>query len=146
VINSRVNGGYGARHVHVSKDDGKTWSDRRESSLVDPSCNGAIIRYTAIEDGYEKNRLIFSNASSFSGRKNLAVRVSYDEGLTWSDGKVIDVGTSMYSDLTICPDGSIGILYEPGNGVRFTSISLEDLTDGEDKLSKPYEVPGAVTE
>ena len=143
MINSRVNGGYGARHVHISADEGRTWSGRRDTSLVDPSCNAAIIRYTSIADGYEKNRLIFSNANSFKGRKNLAVRISYDEGVTWCDGKVIDTGTAMYSDLTICPDGSIGILYEPGNGVRFVSISLEDLTDGKDTLSKPYRVPGS---
>jgi sialidase-1 len=77
-----------------------------------------------------------------SGRVNLAVRISYDEGETWSEGKVINPGKSMYSDLTICEDGTIGILYEPGDGVRFTSITLEDLTDGKDKLSKPYQVPG----
>ena len=141
MVNSRVNR-YGTRHVHVSKDGGQTWTGWREDQLVDPGCNGAIIRYTSKEDGYQKNRLIFSNANSFNGRKNLAVRISYDEGKTWSKGKVITSGTAMYSDLTICPDGSIGILYEPGNGVRFTSITLEDLTDGKDKLSKPYRLPG----
>ena len=140
MINCRVNG-YGTRHVHISEDGGKTWKGHRESQLVAPSCNGAILRYTSIKDGYKKNRLIFSNANSFSGRKNLALRISYDEGKTWSDGKVINTGTSMYSDLTICADGSIGILYEPGNGVRFTSISLKDLTDGKDRLQKPYKVP-----
>jgi sialidase-1 len=143
MVNCRVNGGYGARHIHVSDDDGVNWTDRRDAVLVDPGCNGAILRYTSVEDGYAKNRLIFSNASSGKGRKNLAVRISYDEGKTWSDGKVITSGTAMYSDLTICPDGTIGILYEPGNGVRFTSITLEDLTDGKDKLSKPYTVPGS---
>ena len=110
---------------------------------MDPGCNGAIIRYTSVQDGYAKNRLLFSNANSFSGRTNLSVRISYDEGKTWSDGRVVDPGNSAYSDMTICPDGSIGILYEPGYGeVRFTSITLEDLTDGKDRLSKPYAVPG----
>ena len=142
MVNARVNG-YGARHVHVSEDGGRTWTGWRENQLVDPGCNGAIIRYTSVQDGYAKNRLLFSNANSFSGRTNLSVRISYDEGKTWSAGKVVDPGNSAYSDMTICPDGSIGILYEPGYGeVRFTSITLEDLTDGKDRLSKPYAVPG----
>lgn len=142
MVNARVNG-YGTRHVHLSEDNGKTWTGYRETQLVDPGCNGAIIRYTYVQDGYRKNRLLFSNANSFNGRMNLAVRISYDEGVTWSEGKVIDEGPSAYSDLTICKDGSIGILYEPGHGeVRFVSISLEDLTDGKDKLCKPYRLPG----
>ena len=76
-----------------------------------------------------------------SGRKNLAVRISYDEGLTWSDGRVIDPGPSAYSSLSILKDGSIGVLYEPGyKAVRFARFTLEDLTDGKDKLTKPYVV------
>lgn len=140
MVNARVNGGYGTRHVHISEDGGKTWIGWRENQLVDPGCNGTVIRYTSKADGYQKNRLLFSNASSAKERKNLAVRISYDEGKTWSEGKVITTGTAMYSDLTICSDGSIGILYEPGDGVRFTSITLDALTDGKDKLSKPYRV------
>lgn len=143
MVNARVNG-YGTRHVHISEDAGRTWSGWRENQLVDPGCNGAITRYTSVKGGYDKNRLLFSNANSFGGRTNLAIRISYDEGQTWSEGKVLDPGPSAYSDMTICPDGSIGILYEPGYGeVRFTSITLEDLTDGKDRLGKPYAVPGS---
>lgn len=48
-------------------------------------------------------------------------------------------GPSAYSSLTICKDGSIGVLYEPGYGaVRFVSFTLEDLTEGADQLSQPY--------
>lgn len=142
MVNSRVNGGYQSRHVHISTDNGVSWSGSRENQLADPGCNGAILRYTSVNDGYAKSRLLFSNASSISGRTNLAVRVSYDEGTTWSAGKVVDPGASAYSDLTIAPDGSIGILYEPGySEVRFTSITLAALTDNEDSLSHPYQLP-----
>lgn len=138
MVNSRVNGA-GARWVHISDDKGQTWTSKKDLSLVDPSCNAVIIPYTRKADGYDKDRLLFCNASSFQGRKNLAVRISYDEGRSWSKGKVVDLGPSAYSDMTILEDGSIGILYEPGySEIRFTRITLEDLTDGEDKLSKPY--------
>lgn len=140
MINARVSG-QGCRSVHVSEDHGKSWISQADRNLVDPGCNASILRYTSVKDGYDKNRLLFSNANSASGRQNLSVRISYDEGETWSDGKVIDPGPSAYSDLTICKDGTIGVLYEPGySEVRFARFTLEDLTDGTDKLSKPYRV------
>lgn len=133
MINSRVNGS-GARWVHRSSDQGKTWQSEKDMQLIDPSCNGAIVRYSSTADGASKNRLLFSNANSSAGRKNLTVKISYDEGRTWSEGKVVDPGNSAYSDMTVLADGSIGILYEPGHQeVRFTRITLEDLTDGADK-------------
>lgn len=139
MINSRV--GKGSRYVHSSSDKGVTWSTIKDTNLVDPRCNAAFIRYTSVKDGYKKNRLLFCNASSFSGRRNLAIRISYDEGKTWTDGKVIDAGPSAYSSLTICKDGSIAVLYEPGyKAIRFARFTLEDLTDGKDKLSQPYKI------
>ncbi|GAA5495255.1 hypothetical protein Rhal01_01430 [Rubritalea halochordaticola] len=139
MVNSRVGGGY--RWVHVSEDKGKTWSSKKEHQLIDPRCNGAIIRYTSKKDGYAKDRLLFCNAGSQKGRKNLTVRISYDEGKTWSEGKVIDSGPSAYSEITILEDGSIGVFYEPGyKSLKFVRFTLEELTDGKDKLSKPYEI------
>lgn len=139
MVNSRMGGGF--RWVHISEDKGKTWLSKKETQLPDPKCNAAILRYTAKKDGYAKDRLLFCNAGSKSGRKNLTVRISYDEGKTWSAGKVVDPGASAYSEITILADGSIGVLYEPGyKSLRFVRFSLESLTDGKDKLSKPYEI------
>lgn len=140
MINSRVNRP-GYRYVHRAPSPTGSWKGTKETQLADPGCNGSIIRYTDVRDGYTRNRLLFSNASSVTGRRNLAVRISYDEGETWSAGKVIEDGPSAYSSLSILEDGSIGVLYEPGHGsVRFARFTLEDLTDGEDSLSKPYRI------
>ena len=140
MVNSRLNG-KGFRGVHRSTDNGETWDYEMDLSQVDPGCNGSIIRYTSVKDGYEKNRLLLCHANSSQGRKNLVVKISYDEGETWSEGKVVDPGPAAYSSLTICEDGTIGVLYEPGyKAVRFARFTLEDLTDGEDKLSKSYVV------
>lgn len=137
MVNSRVGNGF--RWVHLSGDKGKTWTTEKETQLIDPRCNGAIIRYTAKKDGYEKDRLLFCNAGSQTGRENLTIRISYDEGKTWSEGKVIDPGASAYSEITILEDGTIGVFYEPGyKSLKFVRLSLEELTDGKDKLSKPY--------
>lgn len=139
MVNSRVGGG--VRWVHVSEDQGKTWESKKEHQLPDPRCNGAILRYTSKSAGYAKDRLLFCNAGSRDGRKNLTVRISYDEGETWSAGKVIDSGPSAYSEITILKDGTIGVFYEPGyKSLRFVRFSLEELTGGKDKLSKAYEI------
>lgn len=138
MVNCRVNRP-GYRYVHRGPGPNGPWQGMKETQLADPGCNGSIIRFTSVKDGYARNRLLFSNASSVKGRRNLAVRISYDEGTTWSAGKVLDPGPSAYSSLTILEDGTIGVLYEPGHkSVRFVRFTLEDLTDGEDSLSIPY--------
>lgn len=139
MINSRVNDKKGIRYVHISADEGKTWESRPESALIDPGCNGSIIRYTSISDGYKKNRMLFANAKMEKGRKNMTVRISYDEGKTWSEGKTIYPGSSAYSCLTILKNGDIGLFFEKGEYTEnpFLSFSLKWLTDGKDKYEKP---------
>ena len=137
MINARVNGA-GMRYVHTSTDEGQTWTTNPAPELKDPSCNGAIIRYTAVEDGDDKNRLLFSNANSDKDRNNLTVRISYDEGKTWTEGKTIYDGPSAYSDLTILENGDIGVFFEQDNYTKnsFVSFSLDWLTDGKDSYKK----------
>lgn len=138
MINSRVNG-KGMRYVHVSTDEGKIWESRPEPNLIDPGCNGSIIRYTSIKDGYKKNRLLFANAKMEKGRKNMTVRISYDEGKTWSEGKTIYPGSSAYSSLTILKNGDIGLFFEKEEYKEnpFLSFSLKWLTNGNDKYKNP---------
>ncbi|MCM4157017.1 sialidase family protein [Gramella sp. AN32] len=144
MINSRVNTREGHRYVHISNDKGKTWATKPEPQLVDPGNNASILRYTSVEDGYDKNRLLFSNSNDAKDRKNLTVRISYDEGKTWSDGKTVYAGGSAYSSMTILENGEIGVFFEKDDYKEnaFVSFSLEWLTDGEDKYkqakNKPY--------
>lgn len=138
MINARVNK-KGMRYVHTLKDEGKTWKTKSAPELIDPGCNASIIRYTSKEDGYDKNRIIFSNAQSEKERVNMSVRISYDEGKTWSKGKTIYAGSSAYSSLTILKNGDIGLLFEKDDYTKneFTSFSLEWLTNGKDTYKKP---------
>jgi len=139
MVNARVNDKKGVRYVHTSSDEGKTWTTKAEPQLSDPGCNASIIRYTAIEDGYKKNRLLFANAKSEKGRTNMTVRVSYDEGKTWSAGKTIYSGSSAYSSLTVLKNGDIGLFFEKDEYSKnvFTSFSLKWLTDKKDKYKRP---------
>ncbi|WP_242202081.1 sialidase family protein [Aestuariivivens insulae] len=139
MINSRVNTKEGIRYVHTSTDQGETWHTRPEPNLIDPACNASIIRYSSIEDGYQKNRILFSNAKSDKGRTNLTVRVSYDEGKTWTEGKTIYEGPSGYSSLTVLKNGDIGVFFEKDEYTEnaFVSFSLKWLTDGKDSYKVP---------
>lgn len=135
MINSRVNEA-GLRYVHTSDDQGETWTSRPDSTLIDPGVNASIIRYTSTEDGYAKDRLLFANAKSTEGRENLTVRLSYDEGETWTEGKTIYAGPSAYPSMTALENGDIGVLFEKDDYTEnvFVRFSLEWLTDGEDEL------------
>ncbi|HZK22862.1 MAG: sialidase family protein [Dysgonamonadaceae bacterium] len=138
MINSRVHH-KGLRIVHTSKDEGKTWETHEEPQLIDPGNNASFIRYTAIKDGYNKNRILFSNTKMKQGRQNMTVRISYDEGKTWSEGKTIYPGSSAYSSMTILENGDIGLFFEKDAYTKneFVSFSLEWLTDGKDVYKKP---------
>lgn len=135
MVNCRVNPG-GCRYIHTTTDEGKTWEAYADSSLVDPACNASIIRYTSIKNGDDKNRLLFANANSADSRENMCVKISYDEGKTWSEGKTIYTGGSAYSTLTKLKNGQIGLCFEKDDYREnvFVSFSLEWLTDGKDHL------------
>ena len=126
MVNSRVNSP-GMRYVHISKDQGKTWASRPEPALMDPACNASIIRYN-----YKNlNCLLFVNADSKDTRKNLSIKVSYDEGRTWSIGKTIYSGPSAYSDLVVMKSGDIGLLFEKNEYTEnvFLSFSFQWIND-----------------
>ncbi len=145
MINSRVKRGAKRRYVHISDDQGKTWSSHQDDSLLDPRCNGSIIRYTAKRDGYDKDRLLFSNANSKKRRVNLTVRLSYDEGETWAVSKVLYPKGSAYSSMTILKNGDIAVFFEKDDYQKNEVVifSLDWLTDGEDKYTKPKPKPTA---
>lgn len=104
------------RHLTaISRDGGVTWTGQhRLEELITPRCHGSVERYDA-------KRLIFASpASPFRqkehpyGRYNLAVRLSDDDGETWTAGRTIWPHPASYSDLVVLADRTIGIIYERG--------------------------------
>lgn len=139
-INARytVEGRNAYRAVAVSHDGGINWTDARidEGFPFTNQCDGGLVKLTNHKEG--KSRLLYSKNESPEGRKNLTVRLSYDEGKTWPVSKTVDEGAALYSDLAVLPDKSILILYETGKNkpmycVRF---NIEWLTDGNDSINK----------
>ena len=80
---------------------------------------------------------MFANPAARS-RSNMTVRLSYDEGATWSISKVIDPESAAYSCLTRLADGRVGLLYEKDNyrALTFVAFTLDWLTDGRDRLPR----------
>jgi hypothetical protein len=133
----------GKRRVVYSYDMGQTWSLPVEADvLIEPAVNGDLIRYTSVQEGYDKNRLLFAIASHPSERKNLTVFTSYDEGKQWNPEKVLHSGLSAYAALCALGDGTIGLLYENGSyetyQLCFARFTLDWLTSGRDKWIAPY--------
>ncbi|PID29699.1 MAG: sialidase [Candidatus Cloacimonadota bacterium] len=107
MVNSRVNN-FGYRRVHVSDNEGETWTSRVDSTLIDPGCNASIINVRS--EG--RDILLFCNAKDQNERRNLTVRLSYDQGRTWTEGKTVYAGEAAYSSMTVLDNGDIGIFFE----------------------------------
>lgn len=129
MVNSRVNN-LGYRYVHTSFDEGKTWHSKMDSALIDPGCNASILRYNSPKRSDNNNLLIFTNPKSKYSRENLSIRVSYDEGKSWTVGKTIYAGSSAYSSMTVLSNGSIGVLFERDDyhEIAFVALPLKWIT------------------
>lgn len=112
------------RQVAFSDDGGTTWKDQRfDETLVEPICQASIRRYSWKEQG-RKNVILFSNPASAEDRINMTVRMSFDEGLTWSDQRLLHKGPSAYSDIAVLNNGKIACLYESGERNPYEQITL----------------------
>ena len=127
VLNARNQAGnIKLRYVSYSSDGGASWQENYfDSSLVDPVCEGSIL-----EVGHKKGKtvLAFCNAADAKKRDNLTLRISYDEGKTWTSNstknKAIVIAKApenykgdyaAYSDLVALDAKRIGVLYEKEN-------------------------------
>ena len=75
-------------------------------------------------------------------RKNLSIKLSYDEGQTWAVSKSVEPGLSGYSDLAVTNSGLVLCFYGRGKKTDFAGgrltvarFNLEWLTDGNDSAA-----------
>lgn len=140
-LNMRSYHGKNRRAVAWSKDEGLTWSEvKLDDTLIEPKCQASLLRFTDRKT-HGKNRVLFSNPAS-TERKNMTIRLSYDECRTWPVSRVLNPGKSVYSELAIAPDMTILCLYENGEKNQYEKMTLarftlEWLTEGKDRVSKP---------
>lgn len=133
-LNFRNHGPDPNRAFSISTDAGLTFSDPQiDETLIEPQVQASVLRYSAVDQGDQKNILLFSNPAtdviSAAGRRRMTVRASYDEGQTWTDGLLVEEGPAAYSDLVKLADGEIGLLYEAGEPlyqeIRFARFGIE---------------------
>jgi sialidase-1 len=159
MLNIRSQSKQHRRAVSFSDDGATKWTKPAfDEKLLEPICMASLCRLSE-KPGSDRNRLLFANPDNLEradgkeapgvgrDRKNLTVKLSYDEGKTWAVSKVLEAGFSGYSDLAVGPDGVIYCFYERGSAdgksstrtARLTvaRFNLEWLTDGKDKLAQP---------
>ena len=130
-----------------SYDAGESFTEfGREDVLIEPSCEGSLVRFTKA-DRDDRSRVLFANPAStegpdggHSGRRKMTVRVSYDECRTWPVARLVHAGPSAYSDMAVAPDKTICLLYErsdsglPYKNLTLARFDIEWVTGGEDRL------------
>ena len=143
------------RLVTTSPDGATGWSTPRfDDALLEPICMGGIVRYR--HGG--QNLILFCNPHNLDkekgqpepgksrDRKNVSVKISRDEGQTWSVHKSIEPGPSMYSDIAVTRAGTIlcfygrsgdnqGMAAFAGGRLTVARFNLEWLADG--KATQP---------
>ena len=159
LLNMRSESSRHRRAVAFSADGATNWSRPAfDEALKEPICMASLCRLS--EKGpADRNRLLFANPDNLDGggrpeppirmhaRKNLTVKLSYDEGQTWPVSRVLEAGVSGYSDLAVGPDGLVYCLYERGStdgkdhfatrALTLARFNLEWLSEGKDRLEKP---------
>jgi sialidase-1 len=160
LLNIRNESKQNRRAVAFSADGATKWTKPVfDDKLVEPICMASLCRLSE-KPASDRNRLLFANPDNLEradgkeapgvvrDRKNLTVKLSYDEGKSWEVSRVVEAGFSGYSDLTVGPDGTIYCFYERGSTdgksstrterLTVARFNLEWLSDGKDKLpAKP---------
>lgn len=150
LLNVRTASPRNERLVVTSKDGAHHWSKPEfQPGLPDPICFASIVRLSLKRDS-SGNRILFANPDNLSrsdgrsiaskDRRNLTVRLSYDEAKTWPVKRVLEPGPSGYSDLTVSPNGIIWCFFEAGRSSHerlvLAKFNLEWLTSGRDSLTR----------
>jgi len=121
MLNSRnQKGDIRERIVAISRNGGTSWDTLYfDHQLPDPVCEGSILN-VGKKNG--KNRLAFCNPAERDDRNNLTLRISSDEGLTWTQTIPVDnnpeqkkLSYTAYSDIVSVGKNKIGVLYEKSN-------------------------------
>jgi sialidase-1 len=123
MLNMRSYAGKNRRAVSISRDGGLSWSDPvLDDTLVEPVCQASLIRFGK----GKKAVLLFSNPAD-TKRVNMTVRLSRDDGKTWTGAMRIHAGPAAYSNLVELDGRTAGLLYERGARGTYERITFTRL-------------------
>lgn len=102
------------RVVATSSDQGISFGPASiDLALPDPCINADIIRWDNVDTpGAPQDVLLFTNPANRHERRDLTLRLSFDNGRSWPITELICPGPAGYSTMAILSDGSVGLLYE----------------------------------
>lgn len=121
------------RAVAVTRDFGRTWEQHPSSrnTLIEPRCNGSLLRVDLPEEGGASHVLLFANPHSQTARTHQTIQVSFDDGRTWPEShhRLLDEGRGAgYPSLTRVDRDHIGIVYEGSRAhLVFEKIAIDEL-------------------
>ncbi|MET9877473.1 sialidase family protein [Actinacidiphila glaucinigra] len=126
-VNSRDDHGFSAptRADAYSPDGGLTITGvfRPQGTLEGPEVQGSVLRTHA-------GALVYSGPADPAKRRVMTLRVSGDQGASWTPGPPVSDLPAAYSDLVELADGTVGLLYETGITSPYESVTFTRLTQG----------------
>ncbi len=128
MLNARDNRG-GTRTVMTTGDLGLTWqphaSDRTD--LVDPVCMAGLLNWNHPRHGA---LLLFSNPANSTERKDMTIKISPDQGMSWPQDWQLRFDSRLGSGYScLAPAGAdhVGVIYEGKCEIYFLRIPLTDI-------------------
>jgi sialidase-1 len=129
-------------------------SDPSNGPGITPGCQGSTFRYNfAKSGGNDWQRMLFLNPSDPVQRHNMKIRVSYDNGVTWTAGRLLEEaghpsgwGTGYaeggYSSMARTDEPQVGVLTEawrPSSTwfIIFRKLNLAWITQGTTEPTPP---------
>jgi sialidase-1 len=123
--------------ITLSPNGATDWSKPTfHDQLWEPICMASIAAHPA-----KPGILIYSNPHTLARdkdgkevpagrgkRENLCIKLSHDDGKSWTVNKVLDGGKAAYSDLAVLPDGTVLCLYEADTHIVCARFNLDWVT------------------
>lgn len=109
-LSARTKDGPHVRSIVESTDGGETWSKKRfDHSLYDAFCQASLLK---LPPRVGQPQWLYCHPAG-PGRRDLTVRLSDDEGRTWTAGSLLlQEGNSQYSSMALLNDGRVGVLFD----------------------------------
>lgn len=138
MLNCRSESQASRRLVTTSPDGATNWTKPKfDNALWEPICMAGIVAHPS-----KPGTILFSNPHSpkldESGkevpggrgqREKVSIKLSQDDGATWTATRLLEDGPSAYSDLAVLPDGTVLCFYERGKRLTVARFNLEWVTE-----------------